>query len=85
LNTVPRIFAETMVAAGYCCKSVGYLRARSRECKQKPATEPVQALADISRSALCAFAVYRAISLHRCVVTAMKPVLRSRIRQTVQN
>jgi len=30
----------------------------------KLATQRVQALADISRSALCAFAVYKAISLH---------------------
>jgi len=31
---------------------------------KKPATQRVQALADISRSALYAFAMYKAISLH---------------------
>ena len=38
--------------------------------------ERVQTLADISRSALYAFAVYKAISLHTCVVIATKPVHR---------
>jgi len=36
--------------------------------------QTVQALADISRSALYAFAVYKAISLRTCVVIATKPV-----------
>jgi len=39
----------------------------------KPLTQPgierVQALADISRSALYAIAVYKAISLHTCVLS----------------
>jgi len=34
----------------------------------EPATQHVQALADISRSALYAFAVYKAISLHMPVL-----------------
>jgi len=35
----------------------------------KPATERVQAIADILRFALYAFAVYQAISLHTCVLS----------------
>jgi len=35
----------------------------------KPATERVQALADISRSALYRFAMYKAISLHTSVLS----------------
>jgi len=51
--------------------------------KNKPTT--VQALADISHSALYALAVYKSISLHMCVVIATKPVHRLQIRQTVYN
>ena len=47
--------------------------------------EPVQALADISRSALYAFAVYKAIRLHTCVVIATKPVHRLQIRPKVHS
>ena len=36
---------------------------------EKPAIERVQALADISRSALYAFAVSKAVSLHTCVLS----------------
>ena len=35
----------------------------------KPAVQRVQALADTSRSALYAFAVYKAISLHTCMLS----------------
>jgi len=51
------------------------------------ATQPYR-VADISRSALYAFAVYKAISLHRayvCVVIATKPVHRFQIRPIVHN
>ena len=47
----------------------------------KIAIQRIQALADISRSVLYAFAVYKAISLRTCVVIATKPVHRLQIRQ----
>jgi len=47
---------------------------------QQPTIERLQALADISRSALYTFAVYKAIILHKCVVIATKPVNRLQIR-----
>jgi len=39
------------------------------ECNLLPAMEQVQALADISHSALHAFAVYKAISLYMCMLS----------------
>jgi len=51
----------------------------------QPAIERVQALADISRSALYAFAVYKAISLHTCIVIATKPVHRLQIHPIMHN
>jgi len=53
--------------------------------KSQPAIERAQALADISRLALYAFAVYKAISLHTCMVIATKPVHRLQIRPIVHN
>jgi len=47
--------------------------------------EGIQALAHISRSVLYTFAVYKAISLHTCVVMATKPVHRLQIRPEVHN
>jgi len=47
--------------------------------------ERVEALADISRSALYAFAVYKAISLQVYVIIVTKPVHRLQIRPTVHN
>jgi len=43
--------------------------ASSPDRKDKPGIERVQAHAGISRSALCAFAVYKAISLHTCMLS----------------
>jgi len=60
------------------------LFARQIQCNL-PAIERVQALADISPSALYAFAVYKAISLHTCVVIATKPVHRLQIRPILYN
>jgi len=51
---------------------------------KKPAIERVQALADISRSALYAFAVYKAIT-YVYVVTSTKLVRRLQIRLIVRN
>jgi len=47
--------------------------------------ERIQALADISCSALYAFAVYKAGSLHVCVVIAMKPAYPLQICPIVHN
>jgi len=47
-----------------------YIQARTmHEQYDKPATEREQVLADISHSALYAFAVYKAISLYTCVLS----------------
>jgi len=45
------------------------VKARSHHSIIEPSIERVQALADISRSALNAFAVYKVISFHTCILS----------------
>ena len=47
----------------------GKLKGTTSTMPEKPGIERLQALADISRSALYAFVVYNATSLHTCMLS----------------